>query len=201
MLDTQERVQAYISLSMLLQRPDKELLEIISSSDFQKQWQKIEEVYGMQFPDSWKTEALPDLEEWGRMWNMTMGPVKPLAEPIESLYKVWTTDPSCEVPIANQKGYLKGDWALHLEKLFAKIGFVIPSQFAHCPDHLILEMEFASFLVEETSIEAQIKFAKHHLDWLDDLVDTAVERRVPKMYLDLYRLCSQFVKADIESLS
>ena len=200
MLNTQTRGLAYVSLSRLVQRPDEELLDFISSSDFQKLWQQVEDVYGIQFPNSWKAEVLPKLEEWDRMWNVTMGPVKPLAEPIESLYKVWTTDPSCEVPIANQKGYLKGDWALHLEKLFAKIGFVIPKQFAHCPDHLILEMEFASFLVEEASIEAQIKFAKHHLDWLDDLVDTAAKKCVPEMYQDLYRLCSQYVKADIGSL-
>ena len=200
MLDNQMRGQAYISLSHLLQRPDEKLRELISSSEFQTLWQQVQSSYGIQFPTSWGIEALPDLIEWERMWNITMGAFKPLAEPIESLYKVWTKDPSCESPIANRKGYLKGDWACHMEELLTKSGFEIPLQFAHCPDHLVLELEFASLLVEGASAEAQIMFAKHHFDWLEDLLDTAKNKNAPEIYQDLYRLCAQYVKADIESL-
>lgn len=200
MLDIQMRGQAYIALSQLLQRPDEKLTEYVNNPDFQKLWQKVEEAYGIQFPESWKTGALPDLKEWDQMWLKTMGPIKPLAEPIESLYKVWTKDPSCENTIATQKGFLKGDWACHMEEMLKKSGFEIPEQFAHCPDHLILELEFASLLVEEASTNAQITFAKHHFDWLEDLLETAKNRNVPGLYQDLYSLCAQYVKADIASL-
>jgi len=200
MLDTQTRGQAYISLSQLLQRPNEELRELVGNSEFQSLWRQVEASYNIQFPGSWEVGALPDLKEWDRMWNITMGAIKPLAEPIESLYKIWTQDKSCEMPIANQKGYLKGDWACHMEELLTKPGFEIPSQFAHCPDHLILELEFASILAEEASAEAQIKFAEHHFDWLGDLLETAVNRNAPEMYQDLYDLCLQYVKADIRSL-
>ena len=200
MLDTQMRGQAYISLSQLLLRPDKELLELLSSLEFRKLWLEVEASYGVQFPKSWELSALPEFTSWDQMWALTMGPIKPLAEPIESLYKVWTRDPSCELLIANQKGYLKGDWACHMEELLTHVGFEIPPQFVHCPDHLVLELEFANILVEETPIEAQIKFAEHHFDWLKDLYETAMEKDVPQMYQDLYKLCAQFVKADIGSL-
>ena len=200
MLDTQMRSQAYISLSQLLQRPDSELPELIDSSEFQELWRQIEASLNIQFPQSWKVEALPDLKEWEQLWDITMGPVKPLAEPIESLYKIWTKDPSCEMPFANQKGYLKGDWACHMEELLTKPGFEIPSQFAHCPDHLVLELEFASLLVEGAPAEVLIKFAEHHFDWLEDLLETAKTRNVPQMYQDLYCLCLQYIKADIASL-
>jgi len=194
------RAQAYISLSHLLQRPNGELRELISSADFQGLWQRVKTSYGVQFPESWKADNLPDLEEWDRMWNLTMGPIKPLAEPIESLYKVWTRDPSCELLIANQKGYLRGDWACHMEELLTEAGFEIPPQFAHCPDHLVLELEFANLLVEEAPAEALIKFAEHHFDWLADLNETARDKNVPEMYQDLYNLCLEYVKADIRRL-
>ena len=196
---TQMRGQAYIALSRLLQRPDENLSEFISSSEFHSLWLKVEEAYGIQLPESWK-EPLPDLKEWDRMWNITMGPVKPLAAPIESLYKVWTTDKSCESIIANEKGFLKSDWAYHMEELLTSAGFEIPLQFGHCPDHLVLELEFASLLVEEASAEAQIKFAEHHFDWLEDLFEAAKDKNVPKLYQDLYCLCLQYVKADIRWL-
>jgi TorA maturation chaperone TorD len=201
MNDIQMRRQTYISLSLLLQRPGKELLELVSGSEFQELWRQVESTYSIQFPKSWRIEALPALKEWDRMWNITMGPVKPLTEPIESLYKVWTRDQSCEAPIANQKGYLKSDWACHMEELLTQIGFEIPLQFAHCPDHLILELEFASLLVEAASIEAQIKFAEHHFDWLEDLFEDSKNKNVPEMYQDLYYLCLQYVRADILHLN
>ena len=200
MHDVQMRGQVYILLSQLLQRPNKELLELISSSDFKGLWHQAEASYGIHFPKSWESEMLPDLKELDQLWNITMGPIKPLAEPIESLYKIWTRDKSCEISIANEKGYLKSDWAWHMEELLTKSGFEIPLQYAHCPDHLVLELEFASILVEQASKKAQIKFAEHHLDWLGDLLETAKSRNVPEIYQDLYSLCLQYVKADISYL-
>ena len=196
MKEIQMRGQAYILLSQLLQQPDLELLDVMNRSDFQEVWQQVEKAYDISFPKSWNGEALRDIKEWNRKWNQTMGPMNPLAEPIESLYKVWTKDPSCEITIANQKGFLKGDWACHMEDLLVKSGFEIPTQFAHCPDHLVLELEFASLLVEEASYEAQIKFARHHLDWLEDLAQMAKDRNIPELYQDLYCFCARFVKAD-----
>lgn len=200
MLDIETRGQAYISLSQLLQRPDKESRQLVCSPEFKSLWQKIEASYNLQFPESWEIEALPDLKEWDRLWKMTMGPIKPLAEPIESLYKVWTTDPSCEMPMANLKGYLKSDWACHMEELLTKSGVEIPEQFAYCPDHLVLEFEFFSLLIEEATLEAQLMFAEHHFDWLKDLLETAIEKNAPVLYQDLYNFCLEYVKADIRSL-
>ena len=200
MLITQIRSQAYTSLSQMLQRPNEELLELIGDSGFQELWRQVEEAYGIEFPKSWEIASLPSLKEWDEMWGKTMGPVRSLASPIESLYKIWTNDKSCEMPFANQKGLLKSDWACHMEELLTKSGFEIPSQFAHCPDHLILELEFASVLIDEAPIEAQIKFAEHHLDWLGDLFETAKNVDAPKIYQDLYYLCVQFVKEDIKRL-
>jgi hypothetical protein len=196
MLDPQVRGQAYVSLGWMLQRPNEELLGLVSGSDFRALWAQVEASFNIQFPKSWEAGSLPDLKEWEKMWDITMGPVNPLAEPIESLYKVWTTDESCEMSFANEKGYLRGDWACHMEELLTNPGFEIPPQFAHCPDHLILEFEFFSILVEQAPVEAQLKFAEQHLNWLEDLFETAKSKNVPQMYQDLYNLCAQFAAAD-----
>ncbi|MCL2854381.1 MAG: molecular chaperone TorD family protein [Defluviitaleaceae bacterium] len=200
MQDAQMRVQAYLSLSQLLQRPNEELLEHINNPEFDKLWQRVAGAYGIKIPKSWQAVNIPDLVEWGRAWDVTMGPVAPLAEPIESLYKIWTTDESCGISIAKEKGYLKGDWACHMEELLIKSGFQIPMQFNHCPDHLVLELEYFSLLIEDASRQAQANFAKYHLDWLEELLKTAKDRDVPKIYQDLYRLCADFVKADTKML-
>lgn len=200
MMDPWWRVQAYLSLSQLLQQPDKALLEYINGTEFQEIWEQVNVAYDLQLPETWVGTKLPSLEDFGWLWNITMGPITPLAEPIESLYKIWTTDPSCENLIATQKGYLKSDWGCHMEALLATVGCQLPPQFSHCPDHLILEFEFFSLLIEKGSVEAQLKFAEHHFDWLEDLVQTAKEKEVPQIYQDLYNLCLQYVKTDIASL-
>lgn len=196
----QMREQGYVLLSQLLQRPDEELLEIAGSPQVREFWKQVERANHITFPMSWEIAALPDLAEWETMWNVTMGPVKPLAEPIESLYKPWTIDPSCEMTIATQTGWLKGDWGCHMEEMLISLGFEIPPQFAHCPDHLVLELEFMSAIIAEAPEEVQINFIEHHLDWLRDLIDTARERNVPQIYQDLYRWCFDYVDADLRTL-
>ena len=197
MQHNQMRIQGYISLSQMLQRPTEDLPKLINSEEFCNLWQQIKETYNTPLPASWEGEALPELTDWTKMWVTTMGPIKPLAEPIESLYKIWTTDKSCEISIANQKGYLRSDWACHMEQLLNDAGLEIPSRFAHCPDHLVLEMEFFSMLIEEEATEAaQLEFFEHHLDWLKDLYDSAQEKNAPQIYQDLYYLCLQFTQAD-----
>ncbi|MDR2167814.1 MAG: molecular chaperone TorD family protein [Clostridiales bacterium] len=196
MLGIEERAGAYVALSHLLQRPSGELRGLVGSLEFGDLWERVATTYCVEFPQSWLAGNLPELDEWDKMWNVVMGPVHPLVEPIESLYKAWTTDPSCESPLANQKGYLMSDWACHMEALFEKSGLEIPPQFAHCPDHLVLLLEFASILVEQADGLALLKFARHHFDWLEDLCEAARAKNAPPLYQDLYGLCLEFVKAD-----
>ena len=45
-------------------------------------------------------------EEYKRLF---VGPLPPYIVPVESVYKKWTNDPECKLPIAGEKGYLMGD--------------------------------------------------------------------------------------------
>lgn len=197
----QLREEGYNVLSQLLVRPTEELGTLTRGVPFRMFWQRVNDQCGINTPGSWRQESLPSLEEWQSMWDVTMGPINPLAQPIESLYKEWTTDPSCEMIFAKDKGYIRGDWAYHMEELLGELGFEIPKEFHHCPDHLILIFELMSAMVESAPLEVQHQFASQHLDWLGDLVETAKERNVPAVYVDLYQWCKDFVEADLQYLS
>ncbi|OEF97678.1 TorD/DmsD family molecular chaperone [Desulfuribacillus alkaliarsenatis] len=192
----QLREQGYTLLSQLFEQPSDNLVDTIKSTPYKEYWQRIEEIYGISIPHSWQAENLPQLSQLLQMWAVTMGPVKPLAEPIESLYKQWTIDPSCEMTFARQKGWLRGDWACHMEEILKDLGFEVPQQFNHCPDHIILIFELMGAMVENAPYEVQHQFASQHLDWLDDLIETAIERKAPTEYVELYKLCKDFVEAD-----
>ncbi|MFZ5827883.1 MAG: TorD/DmsD family molecular chaperone [Bacillota bacterium] len=116
--------------------------------------------------------------------------------PVESIHKVWTTDPTATLPIANQKGWLGGDAAAHLRALYEAMQISIPPDFAHAPDHLALELEFMSLLIEQGTQEQQELFRAQHLDWLNDLAADARSRGAPLFYQDLLELTAAFVSLD-----
>lgn len=69
------------------------------------------------------------------------------ALPVESLYVEWTHDPA-RGPFAHQSGLYKADTALYMEDLIASLGMQVPEEFSACPDHLALELECVSVLLE-----------------------------------------------------
>lgn len=103
--------------------------------------------------------------------KLFVGPLPPYIVPVESVYKKWTTDPDCTLPIAGQKGYLMGDPAIDMIKRYRADGIVIPDYYSSMPDHIALELEFMAFLhgSADAGSEAAMKFSAEHLDWIDEL--------------------------------
>ncbi|MFV9510041.1 TorD/DmsD family molecular chaperone [Tepidibacillus sp. LV47] len=97
-----------------------------------------------------------------------MGVERPYAPPVESVYKVWTTDPTFSLPIANSKGYFFGDSALHLKYLYEQFQLEIPEEFSNMPDHLTLLLEFLAFLIKEGTDDQVKQLLMDHFDWLND---------------------------------
>lgn len=108
--------------------------------------------------------------------------------PVESYYKPWTTLPDAAMPLAGQKGWLGGDPAVHLRALYDSLGVTVPSHFAYAPDHLALELEFLSLLLEQGGVEQAALFRSQHLDWVGDLAADAARHGVPAFYRDLFKL-------------
>ncbi len=99
-----------------------------------------------------------------------LGPLPPYVVPVESIYKRWTKDPACQLPIALEKGYLMGDSAIDMMEKYQVDGIAIPDGLSSMPDHVALELEYMSFLLINRNGNAQSDFIANHLDWIGDLV-------------------------------
>ena len=69
------------------------------------------------------------------------------AQPIESLYVEWTSDPK-RSPFEHKKGLYSADTALYMRDLIADLGLALPESLAAYPDHLSLELDMVSLLLE-----------------------------------------------------
>ena len=85
---------------------------------------------------------------------------------VESVYKPWTQDPFCTLPFAPERGLLMGDSAIHLLEIYHACGLEVAVEFASCPDHIVLELEFLSYLYEWATDTEIRMFIEGHLDWI-----------------------------------
>ncbi|MEW6739672.1 MAG: TorD/DmsD family molecular chaperone [Nitrospirota bacterium] len=105
-------------------------------------------------------------DEYRRLFE---GPLPPYIVPVESVYKRWSSDPECRLPMAGEKGYLMGDPAMDMIKRYQARDIVIPDKYSSMPDHIALEMEYMAFLCINGDIEEQMEFLGSHLNWIDEL--------------------------------
>lgn len=140
-------------------------------------------------------EHCPSLEELQlQFMDLFSGIKQPFAPPIESVYKVWTTDSSAKVSIANRKGYLMGDAALHMKHLYKQYQIEVPSGYENTPDHLTLQLEFLAYLHEGDNVEAIKQFISEHLDWLDDFINDLGKLEGSRFYLYATKLLQSFLQ-------
>lgn len=105
-------------------------------------------------------------EEYRRLF---VGPMPPYIVPVESVYKRWSNDPECKLPIAAEKGYLMGDPAMDMIRRYQTHDIVIPDKYSSIPDHIALELEYMAYLFINGVHDEQKEFLASHLDWVDDL--------------------------------
>lgn len=114
--------------------------------------------------------------------GLFLGHLPPYIAPVESVYKKWTSDPECQLPIASEKGYLMGDPAVDMIKRYQAEGMAIPEALSSMPDHLALELEYMSFLLINKDEAAWKAFLADHLDWVDELVDDMENADMGRFY-------------------
>lgn len=115
--------------------------------------------------------------------------------PVESIYRQWAEGLKSELPFAKEKGYLLSDRALHMKAILQRYGLEIPQEMAYTPDHLIIQLEFLGFLLDNKMFQEAEAFLGEHLDWLDDLLQIAEEKlREDNYYLDKIREINQEIK-------
>jgi len=113
---------------------------------------------------------------------------------VESTYKPWTSDASCALSLAGDKGFLMGDAALHMREIYRHLSLEVPEEFRSMPDHLLLELEFLSFLYRSATPEQIQGFIGDHLDWVPDLKER-VERAEPHPF---YRTAIELINRFLE---
>ncbi|MDH4266149.1 MAG: molecular chaperone TorD family protein [Deltaproteobacteria bacterium] len=114
-------------------------------------------------------DLLPALQrEYARLFTDGHGEKISL---VESTYKPWTQDSGCALAFAGTKGLLMGDCALHMRQMFRELSLEVPEKFRSTPDHLVLELEFLSFLYHSAGPEQIQRFIEDHLNWIPNLRD------------------------------
>jgi len=119
---------------------------------------------------------------------------------VESFYKPWTQDPHCPLPFAKGKGLLMGDSALHLSVLFQQCGIEVAGSFQGMPDHLIIELEFLSFLYQQAGDWEVKRFIKDHLDWIPSLKKECEKAHAHPFYISLIEMLDLFIQQEKERL-
>jgi TorA maturation chaperone TorD len=117
---------------------------------------------------------------------------------IESFYKPWTRDALCPLPFAKEKGYLMGDSALHLLTLYQNCGLEVSDPFKGMPDHLVLELEFLSFLYQNAGDREIRRVIEDHFDWIPLLQEECEKARAHPFYLTLIDLLQLFINSEKE---
>lgn len=128
--------------------------------------------------------------------RLFLGIEKPFASPVESVYKVWTNDPTAELPIAKSKGYLMGDSALHIKHLLEHYGLDLPEEFKHMPDHLTLLLELLAYIIDERTPEEKLIFIRDHFNWLDDFKAALTALPDHEIYTKLVELIQECTQAE-----
>lgn len=92
----------------------------------------------------------------GQYQRLFEGVVSPYARPVESVYKPWYGN--------RDGGLLGGPPAADMKCRFAAFGVEPPE--AYPVDHVALELEYASHLIEGTVSASHEEFVADHLDWI-----------------------------------
>ncbi len=115
---------------------------------------------------------------------------------VESVYNPWTMDESAEVAFKSETGWLGGDAAAHMQELVSRLGLELPPEVRGTPDHLAVELELMSFLVEEAGPDAQAIFLAQHLNWLPLLLARSEEAGLKGLYRAVLDMTKQFIAWD-----
>ena len=136
-------------------------------------------------------------EEYSRLFSDVGGENISL---VESFYKPWTQDPHCPLTFASEKGLLMGDSALHLSAVYQQLGLRVADEFQGEADHIVMELEFLSYLYRWTSDREVERFIADHLDWIP-LLKGKLEKVPPHpFYSSLLEVLDLFLRKERERL-
>ena len=193
--------EIYLILAEFYKFPTEEFYQEIIAGGID---QRLQELWRLAGYRSYEVELTKYVDQFPEMkqsyMQCFMGVTKPYAPPVESVYKVWTTDPSAELSIASSKGYFMGDAALHIRYLFEQFQISIPEEYKNMPDHLTLLLEFLSYLLREDRKEFAKQFIIDHFDWLDEFMQELKQLEQSSLFVEVTALVKLAVEDELKQL-
>jgi TorA maturation chaperone TorD len=192
-------------LASLFYPPDQELVKQIHQRTLYSFFEKYIESWGGEkgllqgfLMEGESEKLLRDLkDEYSRLFS---GLSEDSVSLVESFYKPWTQDPHCPLPFASERGLLMGDSAVHLLEIYHQCGLEVSEEFKGCPDHIVMELEFLSYLYERaTDIEVKT-FIEDHLDWVPLLKEEFGRFHPHHFYVSTLEVFDLFLRREKERL-
>lgn len=183
MIDDKEAYREILLIfSEFFKYPQIEFYREIACGDLDARLRDLGQSIGLPMIVSFKDKTGTYREMVEAYNSCFLGASTPFAPPVESVYKIWTSDQSCQAPMKNSKGYLLGDYALHIRHIIEALNLEIPPEYELIPDHLAVLLEIYAYLLGETRLEEACQFKKDHLDWLPDLYEAISALAVNQPY-------------------
>lgn len=145
--------EAVIVLSNCLRHPDESVREAVSSAAGLSAAIEALERVGVEPPAPPAIEDRDLTEDYEGLFGAFRTPFAP---PAASPYKEW---------YEGREGLMEGPPATAMERRYAAIGADVPE--AYPADHVALELEYASILLEAGEIDELRRFVESDLDWTD----------------------------------
>jgi putative dimethyl sulfoxide reductase chaperone len=192
-------------LASLFSPPDGEMVNLVCRGTVYSFFKNLGQAWGADegalegFQIDKTLEALLTLlrEEYDRLFSETG---KEKISLVESVYRPWSQDPSCGLAFAKETGLLMGDSAVHLSRVYQGCGLEIAEPLKGMPDHLIVELEFLSYLYQWAEDKDVGTFIKHHFDWIPLLIERGRAAHPHPFYGSLLEFLGLFVEAERERL-
>jgi TorA maturation chaperone TorD len=201
-----ERERFLEILASVFSPPDREMVEHVHQGSIHSFFHHYFQIWGedTNILEGFLTERGPEIvfrdlkEEYSRLFSSEAGSEK--ISLVESFYKPWTQDPHCPLPFATEKGLLMGDCALHLLALYKQCGLEVEGEYQGMPDHLIMELEFLSYLYRWKK-DKEIKILmEDHLDWISLLREKFKEFHSHPFYRSALEVLLLFLRKEKERL-
>jgi TorA maturation chaperone TorD len=93
-----------------------------------------------------------------------------------------------------------GDSALHLLALYQQCGLEVEEEYRGMPDHLVMELEFLSFLYQRATDKEIKRFIEDHLDWVTPLREKFKEFHSHPFYRSALEVLLLFLRKEEERL-
>jgi len=193
--------EIYVILAEFYKYPTERFFDEVADGSIEDRLKELFKKAEYNYSNIFLKGQLANFQEMKKCYmHCFLGATNPYAPPIESVYKVWTTDPSVDMAMAKNKGYLFGDAALHVRHLFEHYRLEIPVEFSKMPDHLTLLLEFLSFMIASSSDSEVKQYLNDHFDWLDDFKKELSKVENSSFYLDITEIVIQAVRDELQWL-